>query len=193
MFDFDGTKFIIIGIVALLVIGPKDLPRVLRQIGQWTGKLRRMASDFRGQFMDAMREADLDSIKNEVKGVADTARVDTHFDPFGDIRKEIGSIKSELKSSVTGAGRTEKGSDPAPAPALPPPQPSMPPIEMSPLAMNGSETHVLAEPIPVAEIGPRKVLDPLPVKPPPPPRVLSGGIGSLPKSVPSLGTKSDAP
>ena len=47
-----------IGIVALIVIGPKELPRVMRQLGQAVAKMRRMAAEFRGQFMDAMREAD---------------------------------------------------------------------------------------------------------------------------------------
>ena len=57
MFDFDAGKLIVIGIVALVAIPSKDLPRVLRQLGQLTGKMRRMAAEFQGQFMDAMREA----------------------------------------------------------------------------------------------------------------------------------------
>ena len=71
MFDFDAGKLIIIGVVALIVIGPKELPRVLRQLGQAYSKMRRMAADFQGQFMEAMREAELDDIGPDV--------VYTHF------------------------------------------------------------------------------------------------------------------
>ena len=54
MFDFDASKLIIVGIIALIFIPPKDLPRVLRQAGQFVGKMKRMASEFQGQLMDAM-------------------------------------------------------------------------------------------------------------------------------------------
>ena len=69
MFDFDVGKLLIFGIVALAVIPPKDLPRVMRVVGQALGRMRRMAAEFQGQFMDAMREADLDSVKKELDSV----------------------------------------------------------------------------------------------------------------------------
>ena len=53
MFDFDIGKLMVVGIVALAVIPPKDLPRVMRTVGQVVGKMRRMAAEFQGQFMDA--------------------------------------------------------------------------------------------------------------------------------------------
>lgn len=90
MFDFDAGKLIVIGLVALIVIGPKELPRVLRQLGQALSKMRRMAADFQGQFMDAMREADIEEIRKDVAKVAETARVDVNFDPVQTVRNEIG-------------------------------------------------------------------------------------------------------
>lgn len=90
MFDFDAGKLIVIGIVALIVIGPKELPRVLRQVGQAIGKMRRIAGDFQGQFMDAMREADLEDIRKDVAKMADSAKVDVNFDPVHTMRHEIG-------------------------------------------------------------------------------------------------------
>jgi sec-independent protein translocase protein TatB len=90
MFDFDAGKLIVIGLVALIVIGPKELPRVLRQVGQALGKLRRMAADFQGQFMDAMREADIEDIRKEVAKVGEAAKLDVNFDPVGTMRNEIG-------------------------------------------------------------------------------------------------------
>jgi sec-independent protein translocase protein TatB len=63
MFDISWGKLLIIGVVALLVIGPKELPSVLRQLGQWMTRIRRMAAEFQGQFNDAMREAEMTDLK----------------------------------------------------------------------------------------------------------------------------------
>jgi Tat protein translocase TatB subunit len=68
MFDIDAGKLIIVGIVALIVIGPKELPRVMLQVGQAAAKMRRMAAEFRSQFMDAMREAEIDKAHPTIKG-----------------------------------------------------------------------------------------------------------------------------
>src|SRR5258708_6972299 len=65
MFDMWGGKVVIIGVVALLVIGPKELPAVLRQLGQMMAKVRRMAAEFQGQFQDAMREAEMADLKKQ--------------------------------------------------------------------------------------------------------------------------------
>jgi sec-independent protein translocase protein TatB len=93
MFDLDISKMIIVGIVALAVIPPKDLPRVMRTVGQTIGKMRRMASEFQGQFMEAMREvereADLDSVKKEFQAISDQAKIDTNFDPVGLMREDM--------------------------------------------------------------------------------------------------------
>jgi Tat protein translocase TatB subunit len=59
MFDIGGGELLLIGIVALIAIGPKELPTVLRTLGQWMGKLRRMASEFQNQFQEAVREAEM--------------------------------------------------------------------------------------------------------------------------------------
>jgi sec-independent protein translocase protein TatB len=93
MFDLDISKMIIVGVVALAVIPPKDLPRVMRTVGQTVGKMRRMAAEFQGQFMDAMREvereADLDSVKKEFQAISDQAKIDTSFDPVGMVRDDV--------------------------------------------------------------------------------------------------------
>jgi len=69
MFDLSWGEMMLIGAVALIVIGPKDLPRTLRAVGQGVGKVKRMASEFQGQFNQAMREAELDSVRKEVEGI----------------------------------------------------------------------------------------------------------------------------
>ena len=106
MFDLEPGKLIVIAIVALIAIPSKDLPRVLRTLGQFTGKMRRMASEFQGQFMEAMREAELDDLRKEVKemkdAVKESVKLDGAFDPMTEARKQIaGAIDGEVKSSPT--------------------------------------------------------------------------------------------
>src|SRR5215467_2964557 len=86
MFDFDAGKLIIVGIVALIVIGPKELPRVMLQVGQAAAKMRRIAAEFRSQFMDAMREAEIDDTKSDVERLAESVRAATGMDPLAQIR-----------------------------------------------------------------------------------------------------------
>lgn len=99
MFDLDAGKLIVIGIVALIAIPSKDLPRVLRQIGQATGRVRRMAAEFQGQFMEAMREAELADLHKDLKSEVDSAfaavKTDVAFDPLTEAREQIvGAIEA---------------------------------------------------------------------------------------------------
>ncbi|HLJ70443.1 MAG TPA: Sec-independent protein translocase protein TatB [Roseiarcus sp.] len=87
MFDiFDPSKIFIVGVVALIVIGPKELPRVMRTVGQVVGRMRRMANEFQAQFNEAMREAELEDVKKELAAMNEAAKVevtgvDVSFDP----------------------------------------------------------------------------------------------------------------
>jgi sec-independent protein translocase protein TatB len=87
MFDiFDPSKIFLVGVVALIVIGPKDLPRVMRTVGQVVGRMRRMANEFQQQFNEAMREAELEDVKKELAAMNEAAKVDVEgvdvsFDP----------------------------------------------------------------------------------------------------------------
>jgi sec-independent protein translocase protein TatB len=69
MFDITSSKFLILGIVALLVIGPKDLPALLRTIGKYVGMIKRQAAEFRAQFDEAMRESELSELKKDVESL----------------------------------------------------------------------------------------------------------------------------
>jgi sec-independent protein translocase protein TatB len=104
MFDLEPGKLIVIAIVALIAIPSKDLPRVLRSLGQFTAKMRRMAAEFQGQFMEAMREADLDDLRKEVgemrDAVKESVKLDGAFDPMAEARKQItGAIKGDAERS----------------------------------------------------------------------------------------------
>ncbi|ABE62603.1 twin-arginine translocation protein TatB [Nitrobacter hamburgensis X14] len=71
MFDIGWSELVVIAVVALIAIGPKELPGVLRMVGQWMGKARRMAAEFQGQFNEAMREADMAELKKSFDEVRD--------------------------------------------------------------------------------------------------------------------------
>ncbi len=116
MFDFDIGKLMVVGIVALAVIPPKDLPRVMRTIGQVVGKMRRMAAEFQGQFMDAMKEADLDSVKKEFAQLEQAAKVDTSFDPAALMRDEMTQAVEAPKTIAPPAVATAEPVPPAPEP-----------------------------------------------------------------------------
>ncbi len=96
MFDFDIGKLLLVGVVALVVIGPKDLPRVMRTVGQAVGKMRRMASEFQNQFMDAMKEADLEDVKKELNALQEQAKIDAAFDPAK-------LMQDDMSAAITGA------------------------------------------------------------------------------------------
>ena len=98
MFDFDIGKLMVVAIVALAVIPPKDLPRVMRTVGQVMGKMRRMAAEFQGQFMDAMREADLESVRKELETLNEKAKIESDLDA---VRRELDALneKAKLKSA----------------------------------------------------------------------------------------------
>jgi sec-independent protein translocase protein TatB len=130
MFDFDVGKLLIFGIVALAVIPPKDLPRVMRLVGQTIGKMRRMAAEFQGQFLEAMKEADLESVKKELTAIEQSARVDAAFDPALAMRREITQAVEGPKeigvSEVTLTGATEPGASAPREEAAAPTQPAEP-------------------------------------------------------------------
>jgi sec-independent protein translocase protein TatB len=139
MFDLDPGKLLVFGIVALAVIPPKDLPRVLRTVGQYVGKMRRMASEFQGQFMDAMKEAekaaDLESVKKEFHSMDQATRIDTSFPPTAPMRSEsTHSIEPPKSTESQNSSESDKPTEPPhsngagevvaeASPIVPPPEP----------------------------------------------------------------------
>lgn len=98
MFDFDAGKLLIIGIIALIVIGPKELPAVLRQLGQMVARMRRMAAEFQSQFAEAMREAELQDLQKDVEKVHDFMRGD--LNPLTQVNAELNAAKNELNTAA---------------------------------------------------------------------------------------------
>jgi sec-independent protein translocase protein TatB len=108
MFDLSWGKVLLIGMVALIAIGPKDLPGVLRTVGQWMTKIRRMAAEFQGQFQEAMREAEMADLKKQVEGLADPVKSFTDFNPLETTRKELETaFDDKVNVPASGAATTE--------------------------------------------------------------------------------------
>ncbi len=89
-----------IAVVAIIVVGPKDLPRMLRTLGKTMGQLRRTANDFKRQFDDALKEAeqqaDFEDTRKSLEGLG-------KIDPLADVKKELDSVSkvgSDIKSAV---------------------------------------------------------------------------------------------
>jgi sec-independent protein translocase protein TatB len=139
MFDMSWGEVMVIGAVALIVIGPKDLPKTLRTVGQATAKLRRMASEFQSQFNEAMREAELEEVKKEIAGINQSVSSATSggFNPIQTIRDELKNAVEAPPPAIPAGPVLEPGASPNPAdPTLVPsvdlPVLPLPPLEPGP-------------------------------------------------------------
>jgi sec-independent protein translocase protein TatB len=117
MFEIGWGELLIIGIVALIAIGPKELPGVLRTLGQWMSKLRRMASEFQSQFHEAMREAELADLKKQVDDMTSQAQSYANFDPVGEVRRELESTQQQIESAMVEKPAVETASPPVAGPS----------------------------------------------------------------------------
>jgi sec-independent protein translocase protein TatB len=118
MIEFSWGHILVIAVVALIVIGPKELPTVLRTAGQWMGKVRRMASEFQSQFQEAMREAEMADVKQHFDDISTAAKEIPHFDPIGTVRKEIESAIAENPSPKVETAPPAVDTPPPPPPVI---------------------------------------------------------------------------
>ena len=110
MFDIGWSEFVVIAVVALIAIGPKELPGVLRMVGQWMGKARKMASEFQGQFQEAMREAEMADLKKSFDEVKEAATGFTSGNIMTSLQKDVGDA---LK--IDDIDKPAASAEPAPA------------------------------------------------------------------------------
>lgn len=136
MFDIGWSEMMVVALLALLVIGPKDLPGALRKVGQWTRKARGMAREFQGHFDDLAREADLEDAKKAVSQARNfnlEREVENAIDPDKEIAGEARDLGAEMRraDAAPAAKATEPeptpAADVAAAPADPPPAVEEPP------------------------------------------------------------------
>ncbi|RWL17862.1 MAG: twin-arginine translocase subunit TatB [Mesorhizobium sp.] len=117
MFDIGWTEMLVIAIVMIVVVGPKDLPKMLRTFGRTTAKMRGMAADFQKQFNDALKEAELDDVKKSVDSLRS-------LNPAAEIRKQLNPFEqaaADVRSGVDAVMKPKPAVDPA-TPAASTPQ-----------------------------------------------------------------------
>jgi sec-independent protein translocase protein TatB len=109
MFEVGWTEMLVIAIVMIVVVGPKDLPNMLRTFGRTTAKLRAMAADFQKQFNEALKEAELDDVKksvDELRGLSPVAEIKKQLDPFQ-------QAAADVRAGVDAAMKPKPAADPA--------------------------------------------------------------------------------
>ena len=99
MFDFTSSKLLILGIVALLVIGPKDLPALLRTIGKYVGIIKRQAAEFRAQFDEAMRESELAELRKSVESIQQEAETAVQ-DAQSSVEKQLAAARLGVDEAI---------------------------------------------------------------------------------------------
>ena len=155
MFNLGWGELVVIGIVALIAIGPKELPTVLRTLGQWMGKVRRMANEFQGQFQEALREAEFADLKKHADDISSSVAEFSTIDPLADAQKDIERAfettepVTDTKPPVAEAANLAPAAlpEPTPLPAIDVPLPE-PPVAVT------SEDFAPATPAPAK--GPAK-------------------------------------
>jgi len=104
MFGLDFSEILIIGVVALIVVGPKELPQLMRSIGRWIGKARRMASEFQVQMNEAIREAELEDVKKSVDDLRSLSPKAMLAEQFASVSRTLDEVKRETDATVASIG-----------------------------------------------------------------------------------------
>jgi sec-independent protein translocase protein TatB len=133
MFDIGWSEFVLIAVVALIAIGPKELPGVLRMVGQWMGKARKMAAEFQGQFQEAMREAEMADLKKSFDEVREAASGFSKNNILTSLTSDVSSALTIDKPAEAAAGE----------PLMTPTTPAAP----TPETFVEAETHAAGEPL----------------------------------------------
>lgn len=146
MFGIDSPELLVIAIVALVVIGPKELPALLRSWGKWMAKMRGMASEFRGHVDEMVRQSDLDEVKKQLEGGSSGLDLQS-LDPTKQIKSLIQEGVTEGEKALSDAKAQISTS-----------------ID-NPLAEPESAPQIAVEPLaePAVEPAPESTVDPVPV------------------------------
>ena len=145
MLDFGAGELVVIGVVALVAIGPKELPGVLRAVGKSVGKMRRMAGEFQSQFSDAMRDMELEEARKKVEEMGKQMS-DTVADATKDSAVHIDTYLAE--TATTASPATD-----AVTPAMPdlPPVPEIAAVPSEQILANVEASIAAIDPKPSAE------------------------------------------
>tara|TARA_B100000378_G_C17853818_1_gene346079 strand:+ start:5 stop:568 length:564 start_codon:yes stop_codon:yes gene_type:complete len=100
MLDIGWTELLVVAIVLVVVVGPRELPHVLRTFGKTMTKFRRMASDFRSQMDDALKEADMEDVSTAIRDVKKINPANQLRDAFNPLRQTARDLDSDLRKST---------------------------------------------------------------------------------------------
>jgi len=149
MFDIGWSELVLIGVVALIAIGPKELPGVLRTVGQWMGKARKMAAEFQGQFQEAMREAEMADLKKSFDEVREAASGFTSNNIMTSLQKDVSSALNIADIDKPAEAKVAEATEAIATPAIEPPAAPTTPEAPTPETFSEAEAHIAAEPLAV--------------------------------------------
>ncbi|MBB3591462.1 sec-independent protein translocase protein TatB [Rhizobium sp. BK529] len=140
MFDIGWTELLVIAVVLIVVVGPKDLPPMLRAFGKMTARARKVAGEFRAQFDEALREAELDDVRRTISDAQKLNPVNSLREAMNPLRQMGNEIKADLQNATRVDTPAEQGAEnktemplsdvSAPAPSLS--LPETPPVVPAP-------------------------------------------------------------
>jgi len=147
MFDLAWSEIALIAVVALVVIGPKDLPEAVRGAARGIQKLRRMIGEFQSQADELVREAKLDEVRNQIHEVRSAVSEFRNFDLKGEVERNVdpdGSLRKGMSDPFAGAGWTPPDPPPEASPPVStePPPAFIPPGATPPVAAAPSAPQV---------------------------------------------------
>lgn len=164
MLEVGWSELLVIAIILIVVVGPKDLPAMMRTFGKMMGRVRTMANEFRSQFDEAMREAELDDVRKGLSEVNKYNPASSLRDAMNPIRQLGQDIKSDLQkaSDVSVKPKVDEGTpvaelasdpviDPEPIKAEPAPAVTTPATPIMSATATVTPAAVASEPVPAAK------------------------------------------
>lgn len=143
MLDVGWTELVVIAVVLIIVVGPKDLPPMLRTFGRMMTKMRGMANDFRQQFDEALKEADLDDVRQTLSDAQKLNPANTLREAMNPLRQMGNEIKADLQKATTPDAKPEA----APEPAVPEPVPAAPVMAPPPAVSTPAPVAAVEAPV----------------------------------------------
>ncbi|NTZ89095.1 Sec-independent protein translocase protein TatB [Agrobacterium tumefaciens] len=160
MLDIGWSELLVIAVVLIVVVGPKDLPPMIRAFGKTMAGLRKMAGDFRTQFDEALKEADMDDVRQTISDVRNLNPTNSLRDAMNPLRQLGNEIKSDLQKAT--AAPDGLSSTPAPAtsepvaPLVSVPEPEMKLPDTPPSVVSTPAASAPVTPVAAAETKPKR-------------------------------------
>ena len=132
MFDFAWSEIGLTVVVAVLVLGPKELPQAMRTLGRFTRQARKLANEFQGHVNELVREAELEDVRSSVQRLSTAnvgAEIDKLLDPDGQLGVELDAALAKARETVPASTAVANEAVPSASPTLPPATPVTTPAQ----------------------------------------------------------------